>query len=74
MARLRDAMDSLLKTCTGEGADAKLDDLVKAGAGMKSPSSKNEDFRRFSKIIKEKAFARHGEGNVKDDNDGNDPN
>mmetsp|Transcript_39034 Transcript_39034/g.62555 ORF Transcript_39034/g.62555 Transcript_39034/m.62555 type:complete len:402 (-) Transcript_39034:260-1465(-) len=67
LARLRDAMDSLLKTCTGEGADAKLDDLVKAGAGMKSPSSKNEDFRRFSNIIRQKAFARFGDKNAKKD-------
>lgn len=67
MARLRDAMDSLLKTCTGEGADAKLDDLVKAGAGMKSPSSKNEDFRRFSDLLRNKAAEKVGNGEeVKD--------
>jgi len=67
MARLRDAMDTLLRVCTGEGADAKLEDLIEAGAGMKSPSSKNEAFRRFSEVLRGRVAKKFGDEEARKD-------
>ncbi|GAB5360841.1 hypothetical protein AAMO2058_000661800 [Amorphochlora amoebiformis] len=61
MGRLRRYMDQLLKATTGSGADHSLGDLVKASVGCRSPTKKNEDFRRFSQVLKEKAFGEHGD-------------
>mmetsp|Transcript_35407 Transcript_35407/g.57118 ORF Transcript_35407/g.57118 Transcript_35407/m.57118 type:complete len:210 (+) Transcript_35407:92-721(+) len=59
MARLRDAMDTLLKNCIGTGVDKGLIDLVKvmAGVDLNDPNNKN-DMRRISQLVKNKFFGK----------------
>lgn len=55
LARFRNAMDALLVECTGSGADTKLSEWVGEGKGK---STKNDNLRRFSALLKEKMMEK----------------